>query len=146
MKFWDSSAIVPLLVSESPTDMLEKMLNEDATVVAWWGSGVECASALARREREGADAGQTAPLAEGYLRLRSLMRDWQEVQPVDAVRELAFRLLRVHTLSAADALQLAAAIVASENRPDTLDFVCLDAGLGLAAQREGFHLVALLGL
>jgi hypothetical protein len=58
---------------------------------------------------------------------------------VDAVLEMARRLLRVHPLRAADSLQLAAAVLASEGRPSTLEFVCLDDRLGIAAQREGFR-------
>ncbi len=51
------------------------------------------------------------------------------------------RLLRTHSLRAADALQLAAARAASEERPDTLPFVTLDERLALAAQREGFAVI-----
>jgi len=57
------------------------------------------------------------------------------------VREAARRLLRVHDLRAADALQLAAAVVASENRPSTMQIVCLDARLAGAALREGFRIL-----
>ena len=54
------------------------------------------------------------------------------------VKETARRLLRVHPIGAADALQLAAAFVLAERRPSTLDFVCLDDRLTRAARREGF--------
>ena len=60
------------------------------------------------------------------------------VGPLERVRQVAIRLLRVHPLRTADALQLAAAVVASEDRPRTLDVVTLDARLALAARREGF--------
>jgi predicted nucleic acid-binding protein len=50
----------------------------------------------------------------------------------------ARRLLRVHALSAADALQLAAAIAASEADPASLALVTLDDRLAEAARREGF--------
>lgn len=139
MKFWDSSAIVPLLVSEGKTQRMRALQRDDASFAVWWGSAVECASALARREREsGVEDGR---FSESFRRLGLLQRAWQEIQPTDAVRDLAMRLLRVHTLQAADAVQLAAAIVAAENRPATLDFVCLDARLGEAAQKEGFRVV-----
>jgi hypothetical protein len=39
------------------------------------------------------------------------------------------------------ALQLAAALVACEERPEKLSVACLDAGLGTAAGREGFRVV-----
>jgi hypothetical protein len=66
---------------------------------------------------------------------------WQEIVPADAIRTGAQRLLRVHPQRAADALQLAAAIAASEGDPETLAFVCLDDRLAETAAREGFSLV-----
>ena len=52
MKFWDASAIVPLLVAESTTQSLQALARRDSDLLVWWGSQVECASALARLERE----------------------------------------------------------------------------------------------
>jgi hypothetical protein len=54
------------------------------------------------------------------------------------VRDVARRLLRVHPLRAADALQLAAAYLAAERRPSTLEIVTLDERVRLAAAKEGF--------
>lgn len=73
--------------------------------------------------------------------LREIALGWQEVLPSDPVRNTAQRLLRVHPLRAADSLQLAAAIVAAEREPPSLDFVGLDDRLNDAAQREGFRIV-----
>ncbi len=108
-------------------------------MLAWWGTEVECVSALARLERQGAIP--PISLTEALKRLRALKSSWQEVQPVEAVKETATRLLRVHDLRAADSLQLAAAILASEHRPSSLNFVCLDERLRAAAQREGFNVI-----
>jgi hypothetical protein len=44
-------------------------------------------------------------------------------------------------MRAGDALQLAAAIAASEGHPATLAMVTLDERLALAAEREGFPVV-----
>jgi predicted nucleic acid-binding protein len=139
VKFWDSSAIVPLLVEEATTAALIERYREDPVLLAWWGAEIECASALSRLERTGGIS--PGNVTEALKRLRDLRSSWQEVQPVDAIKEIAVRLLRVHNLRAADSLQLAAAIVASENRPSSLDFVCLDERLTLAAQREGFNTI-----
>jgi hypothetical protein len=49
--------------------------------------------------------------------------------------------LRVHPLRAADALQLAAAYIAAERRPSSLELVILDDRLAAAARREGFVLL-----
>ena len=94
---------------------------------------------MARLEREGKLAPREA--SEALKRLDLLARSWQEVQPLDSLRESARRFLRAHDLKAADALQLAAAVMAAEQRPKTLEFVCLDERLRLAAQREGFPVV-----
>lgn len=58
----------------------------------------------------------------------------------EQLKDLAKRLLRVHPLRTADALQLAAALVyRAEGSP--LDFVCLDERLCSAAEREGFIVI-----
>ena len=54
-----------------------------------------------------------------------------------SVRTIARRLLRVHPLRSADALQLAAAVVCAEGECGMLPFVCLDARLIDAARRRG---------
>jgi predicted nucleic acid-binding protein len=107
-------------------------------MLVWWATEVECASAIARLERDGAlDA---AAVNEAFDRLKRLGDGWHEVEPSDAVREAAVRFLRVHSLRAADALQLAAAFVAAERRPSSLEIVTLDERLAAAARKEGFVL------
>ena len=135
MKFWDSSAVVPLLVSEDRTDAALARLRDDPELAVWWGTLVECASAIARLEREGAES---ARVAEAFARLDALARTWTEVEPHDEIRQVARRLLRVHPLRAADALQLAAAYLVAERRPPTLEFVTFDERVRLAALKEGF--------
>ena len=130
------SAIVPLLLVEPGRDELLALLEEDSAILAWWGTRVDCTAAVARREREGALA--VADASAALDRLRVLATQWQEIQPADAVRSTAERLLRVHPLRSADSLQLAAAIVAAEHEPATLEFVSLDGRLNEAAGREGF--------
>jgi predicted nucleic acid-binding protein len=73
--------------------------------------------------------------------LRELADAWAEIPPGDRLRDRALRLLRVHDLRAADALQLAAAVLLSADAPESLPFVCLDQRLRDAASREGFALV-----
>ena len=141
MRFWDASAIVPLLVAEPSTRRLQALAAEDSAILVWWGSEVECVSALARLEREGAfnEAAMTVALA----RLRQLVAGWHEVDPSDAIREAAARFLRVHPLRAADALQLAAAFLAAERRPASLELVTLDDRVAAAARKEGFTVIDL---
>ena len=78
-----------------------------------------------------------------FARLKQLAAGWHEIDPSDFVRETAIRFLRVHPLSAADALQLAAAFIAAEQRPASLEMITLDDRLASAAQKEGFHVVDL---
>ena len=139
MRFWDSSAVVPLLVPELASERLRRLHASDPVVIAWWGAEVECVSAVARAERVGRLSVTGA--AEGLRRLVALRRGWHEIEPSEEVREAAKRLLRVHDLRAADALHLAAAFVAAESRSASLGFVCLDDRLRLAAGREGFAVV-----
>jgi predicted nucleic acid-binding protein len=141
VKFWDTSAIVPLLVKQAATTRMQALAGLDPLLAVWWGTAVECASALARLEREELLDGPISRAAFG--RLAQLTASWQEVESGDLVRETAIRLLRVHPLRSADSLQLAAAFVAAEGRPSTLEFVTLDDRLALAAQKEGFVVIGL---
>lgn len=136
MKFWDASAIVPLLLTEARREKLLELVQADPAMLVWWGTPVECASAIARRERDGAL--DLADATGALSRLRSLSKSWSEVVASDSVRAVALRLLRTHPLRAADSLQLAAAIVAAEGDPASLPIVCLDERLREAADREGF--------
>jgi predicted nucleic acid-binding protein len=139
VRFWDSSALVPLLVREPTSRWALAIFEADPDVIAWWASPVECASALARLERDGVLT-QTA-MAEALVRLDGLMAAWNELQPSDRVRSSAVRLLRTHAMRAGDALQLAAAIAAAEDHPASVSVVTLDDRLAEAADREGFVVV-----
>lgn len=139
MKFWDASAIVPLLVAEPTTRPVQALAGRDPEMLVWWGSEVECSSALSRLERAAALDVKAASLA--FDRLKQLAAGWHEIEPSEIVRETAVQFLRVHPLRAADALQLAAAFMASERRPGSLQIVTLDERLADAARREGFALV-----
>ncbi len=141
MRFWDASAVVPLLLPAPAADPLFAFLKADPDMLVWWGTLVECASALARREREAGLAGADA--ARAWDALRSLSRQWQEVLPAESIRIAARRLLRVHALRAADALQLGAALVGADGDPAGLAFVSLDLRLAEAAHREGFAVPAI---
>jgi len=139
MRFWDSSALVPLCVDEPATDAVIALLETDTAVAVWWATPTECASALARLERDG-DL-DTAGARQAFDRLDRLAAGWFHVEPTDEIREVARRLLRVHPLRAADALQLAAAFVVAERRPPTLTLVTLDERIAAAGVKEGFDVV-----
>ena len=37
MKFWDASAIVPLLMTEPTTKTVQTLAEKDPTLIVWWG-------------------------------------------------------------------------------------------------------------
>jgi predicted nucleic acid-binding protein len=139
MKFWDASAIVPLVLTEPTTKAVQTLAEKDSTIIVWWATEVECASAIARLERD--DALDDTAATQAFQRLRPLAQTWPEVDASDPIREAAVRFLRVHPLRAADALQLAAAFIAAERRPSSLEMVTLDDRLAAAARKEGFTLI-----
>ncbi len=136
MKFWDSSALVAWLLEEPETSSVRRLLVNDADTVLWWGTPVECSSALQRRRREGRL--DPAMFEDASRRLVDVESDTQEVTPSPHVRERAKRLLSVHSLTAADALQLAAALTWCEDRPTGHEVISLDRALREAARQEGF--------
>jgi uncharacterized protein len=139
VRYWDASAVIPLLITETSSAQLGQLLRDDPAAVTWWGTPIECASALARLERDGALGADDVRVA--IHRLRQAMLGWIEVPASGDVREQAIRLLRVHKLRAADALQIAAAIVAADYQANALDFVTLDMRQADAAEREGFKVM-----
>ncbi len=141
MKFWDSSAIVPLLIQQGRTSQAQSLYKEDPLVMLWWGSDVECTGTIARLVGEGA-LGRSEEQA-AFERLGELQHEAHEIQPSAKLQQIAKRLLRTHILRSADALQLAAVLSANELSLSSLPFVCFDERLGLVAQREGLRLAEL---
>ena len=79
MRFWDASAIVPLIMTEATTKPLQGLAAADPALLVWWGTEVECASAIARLEREGAL--DSPAVIEAFDRLKRLAEGWHEVDP-----------------------------------------------------------------
>ncbi|MGB7951457.1 MAG: type II toxin-antitoxin system VapC family toxin [Candidatus Binatia bacterium] len=139
MKFWDASAVVPLVASEKETGDCRSVLAEDTDIVVWFLTPVEVISALTRRLRE--QSIKPIEFSRAKEQLAALESAWSEVISVERVRERARRLLEIHPLRAADSLQLGAALLTSEETPQGFPFVTLDRRLGDAAGKEGFHVV-----
>jgi predicted nucleic acid-binding protein len=136
--FWDSSALVPLLVTEPRSNELTTLLASDQEPTIWWASPVECRSAIYRRHRESPIPQET--LSQALKRLDDLTKDADIITATESVRQEAGKILSVHPLCAADALQLASALIWRKNKPDRKIFVCLDNRLKEAARLEGFNL------
>jgi predicted nucleic acid-binding protein len=139
VRFWDSSAIVPLAVEQASSGEAERWAAEDPDVVVWTLTRVEAVSALRRLVREESLLEAEAHRAERVL--GEILSRAHAVADVERVKEAACRLLRVHALRAADALQLGAALAWADGAPRGLVVHTLDRRLGLAAEREGFEVV-----
>ncbi|OGQ81317.1 MAG: hypothetical protein A3F90_03365 [Deltaproteobacteria bacterium RIFCSPLOWO2_12_FULL_60_19] len=136
MRFWDTSAIIPLCVNEANSATVKAALNRDPSMVVWWAARTECVSALARQVREGSLTAAGERQARQVL--QPLIDSWIEIQPTDVVRETAERSLAVHPLRAADAFQLAAALQWCQRQTRDAVFVSFDGRLRDASHREGF--------
>jgi hypothetical protein len=139
LRFWDSSAVVPLVVRQTGSPLAERWLREDADAVTWTLTRVEVVSALQRLVRGGGLAERAAARAEAVA--AELLRHTHVVADVERVKELACRALRIHPLRAADALQLGAALAWADGAPSGLVLHTFDGRLALAAEREGFRVI-----
>ncbi|MBK8574883.1 MAG: type II toxin-antitoxin system VapC family toxin [Elusimicrobia bacterium] len=139
MRFWDSSAIVPLIVNEPRSGVLRYLIRQDEQMIVWWGTLLECFSALARREKDGL---LRAPdVVRAREQIEGLVEGWTEIISGEDLRQSAERAIFLHPLRAADSLQLAAALVWVRHQPHHHEFVCLDHSLRDAARAEGFHVI-----
>ena len=141
MSFWDSSALVPLIVQQALTDRAERNYQKErGGIIIWWGTLSECVSALARLERS-KDL-TTDEVEQALKALTAISTSWHEILPSDLLREKANRLMRVHPLRMGDAFQLASAIIASEDLVSAVTVATFDERLTVAARKEGFEIVA----
>jgi len=139
MNFWDSSAILPLLVRETSSEATRVYLDSQPEMTIWWATPVECLSALARKEREGKlDLSQ---MIAAQKNLSLIIENSVCIHATDRVRGHAQKLLRRYPLRAADSLQLAAASVLAGEETKNYGFICNDTRLTLAASKEGFEIV-----
>ena len=78
MRFWDSSAVIPLLVGERSSATVLDLLSDDRRIHVWWATEIECLSTLSRLEREKIDP---AIIGTASARLAALRGGWSEVSP-----------------------------------------------------------------
>lgn len=139
VRFWDTSALIPLVAAERATARAERWLREDPDVVVWTLTRVELLSALAHRRR--AEPAAAPRLLAARREILSAWPRWSEVTAVELVRRYAERIVETHPVRAADALQIGAALVAAEDDPTVLEFVTFDSRQAAAAEREGFRVL-----
>ena len=136
MAFWDTSAILPLCCWQPETMYSRRLRREFPRMIVWWGTPVEARSALARLVRE--EHLTPEKRLRAAARLAQLRIAWDEMLPTEKVRVLAEEMPDTHGIRAADALQLAAALVWCREHPKQRPFVCFDANLRKAARALGF--------
>ena len=139
MRFWDSSAVLPILVTEPKSKSVTALLREDRECWTWWATRTECFSGLHRQVR--ARDLTVEEFATARERLILFDQASSVVLPSEAIRARADRLLGIHPLRTSDALQLAAALSAAEENPGDVPFVTLDERLAEAARKEGFPIL-----
>ena len=132
--FWDSSAIVPLCLPQATTSVVRGLLNKHPRVVVWWGVTVEANGAFARLMREGKMTAEQ--LKAAVARLTVLRETWTEVLPSEQLRELAETLPVRYSLRAGDALQLAAALIWSDQPSRGHAFCLLRSALSKGGGRD----------
>ena len=52
MRFWDSSAIIPLIVEEAASTQMRTLYQSDAGMLVWWGTLVPGVPRIDARKRE----------------------------------------------------------------------------------------------
>ena len=135
MRYWDSSALVPLVVEEPGSAAVVATLDEDPFVLTSTYATIEIASALWRRRHNGEMTFEEHLTADRIL--ADLSQTWIELPVSHQVIRGSVEVLSRHRLRSGDALQLATAIESARSHED-ITFVTLDEDLASAAQSEGF--------
>ena len=133
--FWDSSALIPLVVEQQRSPSA-KTLYARYAVVAWWGTEVEIRSGLTRLKRMGQIT--TSEFDQAKYLAEKVIETWRPIQCQTDLARSACKLLEQHPLTAADAMQLAAALEACEHIPHGYAFITADQRLAEAARLTGF--------
>ena len=138
MRYWDSSALAPLLVEESSSAALRRLVGEDDHIIVTWSwSHTEVVSAIERRCRKNSHS-----RAQRQVTLTQFTRfaaSWNEISDIMDIRARAHELLTRYRLRTANVGHLAAALVLQARLDALFDFVYLDNQLSKAAELEGAH-------
>jgi predicted nucleic acid-binding protein len=138
MRFWDTSALIPLMLEEAESGRMRLLLAEDRAIAIASITPLEIASVLWRRRHAGLlhlDEHHEADALFAELSAR-----WNEVMPTTLILRKALDVVTRHPLRTLDAIQLGAAIVLS-HEPACMTMVTLDRNLADAARAEGFEVL-----
>jgi len=139
--FWDTSGIIPLCCQQPQSARARQALRAHSEIIVWWATPVEAISAFCRLHRQGLFS--TPQLKQSEAAIEYLRQRWHEIQPLIELQQEAERILHLHALRAADALQLAAALIWCHQRPRGHHFISADSHLLRAADRESFAILDL---
>jgi predicted nucleic acid-binding protein len=139
MRFWDSSAIVPLVLNEATSAACRAEQRVDPSLLVCRLTRAEVESAIRRQQRDGLRRADELRFAE--RKLATLASQWRVVELSEDVETDAVALIGRHPLRAADAFQLAAARATTNGRPRGHVFVTRDEVLAKAARKEGFRVI-----
>lgn len=134
--FFDTSAIVPLCVAQQSSQKARQVYRGFTRQVVAWTALIEASGAIYRAVRLGGLTELNAKRAFG--RLAQFEKRWTEIIASDRVRHTAITMLSSYDLRAADAVQLASALVWCKDKPRNRSFVCFDQKLAIAARAVGF--------
>ena len=136
MRFWDTSALIPLLTQEETTPAMTALFRTDRNLIVAFITPVEIASALGRKAGVNADLRR---LAE--RRLAVLEANWTIIDDYESTIRIARRFATNYGLREGDAIQLACATLAVTDK-SALPFVTRDQDLGDAARDVGFPIIS----
>ncbi len=134
--FWDTSAIVPTLVFQTSSKSASALLRKHKKLVLAWITRIEIYSAICRLARQGILDNKNYTIAVD--RFTRIEKNRIEVFPTETLRALSIDLLQQYELRAADAMQLASALIWCNEKPSKKTFITFDEQLALAAAQVGF--------
>jgi uncharacterized protein with PIN domain len=91
VRFWDTSALIPLILFEPGTARVIRWLRRDPDVTVWTLTRVELLSALARRRR--AEPPSAPRIVQAKRDILEFWARWFEITAVERVRQLAERVV-----------------------------------------------------
>jgi hypothetical protein len=137
--FFDSSAIVPLCVAQPASQEARQAYRGFNRQIVAWATLIEASGAIYRAVRLGGLSELNAGRA--LDRLAQLEKRWTEIVASDLVRDIALDALRTYDLRAADAVQLASALVWCKQKTRNRSLVCFDQRLAAAGRAAGFDIM-----
>jgi uncharacterized protein with PIN domain len=138
MQFWDTSALIPLMIEEAASGLMRGFLAEDGAIGVSAITPLEITSTLWRRRHAGLltiEAHHQADVIFAELSAR-----WSLMAQNTLILRAALDVVTRHPLRTLDAMQLGAAMVMTDT-PAFLTIVTLDQDLAAAARDEGFTVI-----